>query len=142
MNNSSTELIWPLIVYGGAVVLLVTIMIGLSYPLGQKHEEKETNEPFESGVKQTDSARLRFSVHFYIVAMFFVIFDLEAVFIFAWAISLKEVGWTGYIAASIFIAILIAVLIYEWRIGALDFGTSGKKILKARNRILKESKNL
>lgn len=142
MNNSSTELIWPLIVYGGAVVLLVTIMIGLSYLLGQKHEEKETNEPFESGVKQTDSVRLRFPIHFYIVAMFFVIFDLEAVFIFTWAISLKEVGWTGYIAASIFIAILIAVLIYEWRIGALDFGTSGKKILKARNRILKESKNL
>ncbi|MEJ2105352.1 MAG: NADH-quinone oxidoreductase subunit A [Ignavibacteriaceae bacterium] len=142
MNNGIGELIWPLVVYGGAVVALVTIMLGLSYLLGQKHEEKETNEPFESGIKVTDSARLRFPIHYYIVAMFFVIFDLEAVFIFTWAISLKQVGWTGYIAATIFIAVLVAVLIYEWRIGALDFGASGKKILKARSRILKESKNL
>ena len=142
MNNGISGLIWPLVVYGGAVVALVTIMLGLSYILGQKHEESETNEPFESGIKVTDSARLRFPIHYYIVAMFFVIFDLEAVFIFTWAISLKEVGWAGYIAAIIFIAVLIAVLIYEWRIGALDFGASGKKILKARNKILNESKNL
>ena len=142
MNNDISELIWPLVVYGGAVIALVAFMIGLSYFLGQKHEEKETNEPFESGIKQTDSARLRFPIHYYIVAMFFVIFDLEAVFIFTWAISLKQVGWSGYIAATIFIAVLIAVLIYEWRIGALDFGASGKKILQARNNILNESKNL
>jgi NADH-quinone oxidoreductase subunit A len=142
MNNESGILIWPLLVYGGLVILLVTFMIGLSYFLGQKHEEKETNEPFESGIKETDSARLRFPVHYYIVAMFFVIFDLEAVFIITWAISLKQVGWAGYIAATIFIVILIAVLIYEWRIGALDFGASGKKILKARNKLLNESKNL
>lgn len=142
MNNDISELIWPLVVYGGAVIALVAFMIGLSYFLGQKHEEKETNEPFESGIKQTDSARLRFPIHYYIVAMFFVIFDLEAVFIFTWAISLKQVGWSGYIAATIFIAVLIAVLIYEWRIGAFDFGASGKKILKARNNILNESKNL
>jgi len=142
LNNDISELIWPLVVYGGAVIALVAFMIGLSYFLGQKHEEKETNEPFESGIKQTDSARLRFPIHYYIVAMFFVIFDLEAVFIFTWAISLKQVGWSGYIAATIFIAVLIAVLIYEWRIGAFDFGASGKKILKARNNILNESKNL
>ncbi len=134
-------LIWPLLVYGGAVILLVTFMIGLSYFLGQKHEERETNEPFESGIKVTYSARLRFPIHYYIVAMFFVIFDLEAVFIFTWAISLEQVGWAGYIAATIFIAVLVAVLIYEWRIGALDFGASGKKILKARNKFLKDSKN-
>jgi len=133
-------LIWPLVVYGGAVIVLVTIMIGLSYLLGQKHEESETNEPFESGVKVTDSARLRFPIHYYIVAMFFVIFDLEAVFIFTWAISLKQVGWAGYIAATIFIAVLVAVLIYEWRIGALDFGASGKKILTARNKLVQKNK--
>lgn len=140
MNNESGILIWPLLVYGGLVILLVTFMIGLSYFLGQKHEDKETNEPFESGVKETDSARLRFPIHYYIVAMFFVIFDLEAVFIITWAIALKEVGWAGYAAVTIFIMILIAVLIYEWRIGALDFGASGKKILKARNKLIHKNK--
>lgn len=140
MSNDIGELIWPLAAYGGAVLTLVSFMIGFSYLLGQKHKEKETHEPFESGVKETDSARLRFSNHYYIVAMFFVIFDLEAVFIITWAIALKQVGWEGYIAAAVFIGILIAVLIYEWRIGALDFGSSGRKILKARNKLVNKNK--
>lgn len=128
--------IWPLLVYAAASFLLVGIMLGLSYLLGQRHKEKETHEIYESGIMVTDSARLRFSIHFYVVAMFFVIFDLDAVFIIAWAVGFKELGWGGYIAASVFIAILVAVLIYEWRIGALDFGASGKRILKARKKLI------
>lgn len=123
---------WPLLFYGAAVLILAGIMVGLSYILGQRHEDKDTNTPFESGMKATGSARLRFSVHFYLVAMFFVIFDLEAVFVVAWAIAFNELGWTGYIGVIIFIAVLTAVLVYEWRIGALDFGPNGKKILKAQ----------
>lgn len=130
--------IWALVVYAGAVFLIAGVMIGLSYLLGEKHEERETHEPFESGIKTTDTARLRYPVHFYIVAMFFVIFDLEAVFLIAWAIAFKQLGWEGYIAASIFIFVLVAVLVYEWRIGALDFGASGKKILKARNKLIEK----
>jgi NADH-quinone oxidoreductase subunit A len=140
LNNSTGELIWPLVVYGGVVFTIVSFMIGLSYLLGQKHKERETDEPFESGIKETDSARLRFSIQYYIVAMFFVIFDLEAVFIIAWAISLKQLGWSGYIAIAIFIGVLMAVLIYEWRIGALDFGISGRKILKARKKIIDKNR--
>ena len=123
-----SSLLWPLLLYTGAVVLLVSIIVGLSYVLGQRHKETETDDPFESGIKITGDARIRFPVHFYIVAMFFVIFDLEAVFIIAWAISLKDAGWTGYIGVLVFIFILIAVLVYEWKIGALDFGPKGKKI--------------
>ncbi len=70
--------------------------------------------------------------------MLFVIFDLETVFILAWAISFNELGWTGYYAVLVFIGILVAVLIYEWRIGALDFGPSGKKLLKAYHIIIKQ----
>jgi NADH-quinone oxidoreductase subunit A len=132
--NQELNIIWPLLVYGGAVFLLVGIMLGLSYLLGQRHEEKETHDVFESGITVTESAQQRFSVHFYIVAMFFVIFDLEAVFIITWAIAFKQLGWPGYIAVAVFITILVAVLVYEWRIGALDFGASGKKILRGRNR--------
>ncbi|MGE5680933.1 MAG: NADH-quinone oxidoreductase subunit A [Bacillota bacterium] len=128
---------WSLLLYGAAVLILVGIMVGLSYILGQRHEDKDTNTPFESGMKVTGSARLRFSVHFYLVAMFFVIFDLEAVFIVAWAIAFHDLGWGGYIAVLIFIAILTAVLVYEWRIGALDFGPNGRKILKAQRALNK-----
>ena len=130
-----SSLLWPLLLYAGAVILLVGIIVGLSYVLGQRHKEAETDDPFESGIKVTGDARIRFPVHFYIVAMFFVIFDLEAVFIVAWAISLKDVGWTGYIGVLVFIFILVAVLVYEWKIGALDFGPNGKKILQAMKKI-------
>lgn len=132
--------IWSLLVYAAVAILIVAVMIGLSYLLGEKHEERETHEPFESGIKTTGSARLRYPVHFYIVAMFFVIFDLEAVFIISWAVAFKQLGWEGYIAISVFIFLLVAVLIYEWRIGALDFGASGKKILKARNNLIKKER--
>jgi len=112
-------------------------MLVISYLLGERHKEPATGEPFESGIAPTGSAHIRFSAHFYIVAMFFVIFDLEAVFIVAWAIALKDVGWAGYISILIFIGILAAVLIYEWRIGALDFGPNGNKILSAYKKFKK-----
>ena len=133
--SGHSSLLWPLLLYAGAVILLVGIMVGLSHVLGQRHKEAETDDPFESGIKATGDARIRFPVHFYIVAMFFVIFDLEAVFIIAWAISLKDVGWTSYTGMLVFIFILIAVLVYEWKIGALDFGPNGKKILQAMKKI-------
>jgi NADH-quinone oxidoreductase subunit A len=78
--------------------------------------------------------RLRFPAHFYLVAMLFVIFDLEAVFIFSWAIALRESGWAGYIEILIFIGILVAALIYLWRVGALEWGSRpwrSKRIAKA-----------
>ncbi len=129
----------PMLIYGIAVLALVTVMIGLSWVLGQRHRERATGEPFESGIVSTGDAHLRFSAQFYIIAMFFVIFDLESVFIVAWAISFKKAGWAGYAAVMVFIAVLVAVLAYEWRTGALDFAARGKRILKAREQyILKE----
>lgn len=139
VSAEHSSLVWPLLLYAGAVILLIGIMLGLSYVLGQRHKEKETDDPYESGIKITGSSRVRFSAHFYIVAMFFVIFDLEAVFIVAWAISFKELGWMGYWGIFVFIFILTAVLIYEWKIGALDFGPKGKKILKAMNEKRKDN---
>lgn len=102
-------------------------MIAISYLLGQKHTGRETGEAYESGIVTTGSARGRLSVKYYLVAMFFVIFDLEAVFIFSWAIAFRDVGWAGYIEVSIFIAVLVAALAYLWRSGALDWGTPRRK---------------
>jgi NADH-quinone oxidoreductase subunit A len=122
--------LWPFITYAAAVFVLIGIMIGLSWFLGERHREKTTDEPYESGMPQTGDARLRFSSGFYIIAMFFVIFDLDAAFIMLWAVSFRELGLSGYIGILIFIILLIVLLIYELSIGALDFGPDGRNILK------------
>jgi NADH-quinone oxidoreductase subunit A len=114
--------LWPLGVYFFSVVAIVVAMTALSFILGERHREKQTNEPYESGIVSTGTARVRFDIKFYLIAMFFVIFDLEAVFIFAWAVSIRETGWTGYWEMLIFIAVLSAALVYIWKLGALEWG--------------------
>ena len=128
--------LWPLLIYTGLVILLLIAILSLSYILGQHHRDRATNKPYEGGIEQTGTARLRFSAQFYLVAMLFVIFDVEAVFIMLWALGFYELGWPGYIGVAIFIGQLVVVLIYEWGIGALNFGPDAKKILnvyKERN---------
>lgn len=123
---ADTSALWPLGVYFIAVLALVAAMIGLSSVLGERHRERQTDEPYESGVVSTGTARVRFDVKFYLIAMFFVIFDLEAVFIFAWAVSLREAGWPGYAEMAVFIGVLSATLVYLWRIGALNWSAFTK----------------
>ena len=114
--------LWPMGLYFIAVLMLVTFILGLSHFLGQRHRERATDDPYESGMVSTGPGRLRLDVKFYLVAMLFVIFDLEAVFIFAWSVSLRELGWPGYIEILVFIGVLLAALVYLWRLGALDWG--------------------
>jgi NADH-quinone oxidoreductase subunit A len=113
--------LWPLAIYLAIVLALVVAMLGLSFVLGQRHHERATDSPYESGILSQGSARVRLPAQFYLVAMFFVIFDLEAVFLFAWAIAVREAGWAGYSVAFVFIAVLLATLVYLWRVGALDW---------------------
>jgi NADH-quinone oxidoreductase subunit A len=129
------------LLYIMGAVFLVAFMLGASHILGERHEARFRDEPFESGMPLTGDARVRYSAHFYMIAMFFVIFDLDAAFIFTYAIAYKELGWAGYIAIAVFIGLLIAVLAYEWKIGALDFGPNGKKIIGAtpKNTITEKS---
>lgn len=124
---------WSLIVYMSAAVLLAAIVIALSSILGQRHNERTTGQPFESGIVPTGSARLQFSAKFYLIAMFFVIFDLEAAFIFAWAVSAAELGWTGYLGMLVFVVFLIATLIYLWRVGALDWGPYTRRSIQSQD---------
>ena len=134
MQSASTPL-WPLVVYTLAVLALVAIMIGLSYLLGQRHKERATGEYYESGIVHTGTAQIRFTVHYYLIALFFIIFDLEAAFIISWAIAFKDLGWTGFAGIAVFIGILLIVLIYEWRIGALNYAANGKTIIKRMQKI-------
>jgi NADH-quinone oxidoreductase subunit A len=121
---------WPLVVYTFGVFALVGIMIGLSYLLGQRHKERATGEYYESGILHTGTSQIRFTAHYYLIALFFIIFDLEAAFIIAWAIAFKDLGWLGFWGIFIFIAVLMIVLVYEWRIGALNYAANGKEIIK------------
>ncbi|MBL0456338.1 NADH-quinone oxidoreductase subunit A [Aeromonas enteropelogenes] len=112
---------WAFAIYVVAAICLCMGMIGLAAVLGGRAYGRTKNKPFESGVDSVGSARLRFSAKFYLVAMFFVIFDVEALYLFAWSVSVRETGWVGFIEATIFIVLLLIGLVYLWRIGALDW---------------------
>ena len=131
-SDTMLHTFWPLALFSILVFLLVALMLALSAVLGQKHRERATGEPYESGIVSTGSARMRFDAKFYLMAMFFVIFDLEAVFIFAWAVAVPELGWSGYGEIIIFIAILLVALIYLWRVGALEWGTEKHAVHRRR----------
>lgn len=119
--------VWPLGVYLAAAILLALAMLAVSYVLGERHNEPTTGVPYESGVMPTGSARLRFPTRFYLVAVFFVIFDLEAAFVLAWAVAVRELGWSGYIEVLVFVGVLLAALAYLWRQGALDWRTQRQR---------------
>jgi NADH-quinone oxidoreductase subunit A len=120
------ESVWPIAIYFIAVLLLVSGMMIMSYILGQRHSERATGQPYESGIAPTGEARLRFDVKFYLVAMIFVIFDLETVFIFAWSAAIRDLGWAGYVEILVFIGVLFVALVYLWRMGVLDWGVRKK----------------
>jgi NADH-quinone oxidoreductase subunit A len=106
-------MMWPLLIYFVLAVALVTAVLVVSYLLGQRHSEPATGEPFEGGIISEGTARVRFSVRYYLVAMFFVIFDLEAVFVYAWAGAAREIGWAGYCGLLLFVGVLGASLLYQ-----------------------------
>jgi len=114
-------MMWPLVAYFVFVVFLVAAVLTVSYLIGPRHSEPATSEPYEGGIVSEGSARVRLSVRYYLVAMFFVVFDLEAVFLFAWAGAVRELGWAGYCEVLLFVAVLFAALVYLWKIGALDW---------------------
>lgn len=131
VSTVNFEQLWPLIVYSLAVFALIAMMLVLSHFLGQRRRDNATDEPYESGIVSQGSARLRLSITYYLVAILFIVFDLEAVFLFSWAIAFRETGLMGFIEAAIFILILLAGLIYLWRLGALDWGGKQKSLMDA-----------
>jgi NADH-quinone oxidoreductase subunit A len=134
MNGGvQTATLWPLVVYFFLVIAMMAAIIALSYVIGERHAPGAADAPFESGIVTVGLARLRLSAKFYLIAMFFVIFDVEALFLFAWAIAFREAGWSGYIEAVVFVAILIAALVYLWRLGALEWGDQTKTPAQRRH---------
>lgn len=116
-----------LLLYLAAVGVLVVMLLVLSSYAGERRSGRGRTEPFESGIVPIGFGRFRVTAQFYVVAMMFVLFDMEVVFIIAWAIAFRAVGWGGYAAAMVFLLILIAALIYEWRLGAMDWGARERR---------------
>ncbi len=126
-----SEDLWPLAFLFLVVLLLEGAMLGLSWVAGEKRVSRAGLEPFESGIVPVGDARLRLNMRFYVVAILFIIFDLEAVFLIAWAVAFREAGWYGYCAMLVFVFVLTVALVYEWKRGALDWGPrdrSGKRV--------------
>jgi NADH-quinone oxidoreductase subunit A len=132
VGAGAAQQLWPLVLYGALALLVVGAMLGLSAVLGQKHAERDTGQPYESGIVSTGSTRIRFDVQFYLVATFFVVFDLEAMFVFVWAMGLRAAGWSGFGAMCFFILMLAIALGYLWREGALDWGPDARRKQMAR----------
>lgn len=119
--------LWPLFAYSLIVVLLIVGLLVASAFLGQKRKDHATHDVYESGQLSVGSANLKLNVPFYRTAILFIIFDLEAVFLIAWAISIRESGWLGFVEVFVFIFILIAGLFYLWRCGALEWRTARQR---------------
>lgn len=118
---------WSFGIFVFGVIFICAFMLFIPRLLGGRDWGRAKNETFESGVVSSGSARMRFSAKFYLVAMFFVIFDVEALFLYAWSVSVRETGWAGFIEVVIFISVLLAGLVYVWKIGALDWSPAQRR---------------
>ncbi len=125
--------VWPAALYAALVFIVAALILTLSWVLGERQYHGSDAERYESGIKPAGPLPRRLSVEFYQVALFFVIFDLEAVFIFAWAVSARKLGWPGYLELLVFVLLLFAGLVYLWRVGALDWGAAGRRRKAARS---------
>ncbi len=106
------------------VLALLGLLLFLTGWLGEQRPDPEKARPYECGVIPTGGARFRYPVPFYLVAVFFLIFDVEAAFIFSWAVAMGDLGWRGWLQISFFIIVLLVSLFYLWKKGGLDWRPS------------------
>ena len=124
---------WSAVAFILAAIGLVVFMLVVPRLLGGRSHGSQKEEVFEAGVVGAGNARIRLSAKFYLVAIFFVIFDLEALYLYAYAVSVREAGWLGFAAATVFITVLVVGLIYELSLGAMNWAPADK--LRKRTRL-------
>lgn len=108
------------------IFIIVGLLVGIGpivagFILGSRRPDKEKNSPYECGFEAFEDARMKFDVRYYLVAILFIIFDLEIAFLFPWAVIFRDLGLYGFVVMSIFLGILIIGFIYEWKKGALEW---------------------
>lgn len=119
--------IFSLIIYSIMILAFIVVMLFIASWIGERKVNTDKLRPYESGIIPTGSARLNYPVPFYLVAIFFLLFDVEGAYIFAWAIAWEKLGWAGWSQISFFIAVLILGLAYVWKKGGLEWGPTRKK---------------
>jgi NADH-quinone oxidoreductase subunit A len=112
---------FPVLVFIIIGLVLGLVMLSAGSLLSQHHPDPVKNSPYECGFSPFESSRIPFDVRYYLVAILFIIFDLETAFFFPWAVVLRKLGWFGFFAMMIFLGILVIGFIYEWKRGALDW---------------------
>ena len=121
MPQTYAETYWPVLLQALIAMAVATGMIGISYILGKKVRNRVKDMPYECGITPTGSARERFSVKFYLVGMLFILFDIEAIFLYPWAVVYRELKLFGFFEMLLFIALVLAGFFYIWKKGALDW---------------------
>jgi NADH-quinone oxidoreductase subunit A len=121
MPTSLTEEYFPVLLQALVAMLLAAGLITVSYLLGKRVKNRVKDMPYESGIVPTGDARQRFSVKFYLVAMLFIVFDIEAIFLYPWAVVYRELLMPGFIEMLIFVILILSGFFYIWKKGALDW---------------------
>jgi len=111
----------PILIFMTITLVMGSVFIILGKLLGPSRPDAEKNSPYECGFEAFEDSRMKFDVRYYLVAILFIIFDLEIAFLFPWAIVLDQVGTFGLVAMAIFLSVLVVGFIYEWKKGALEW---------------------
>ena len=121
MPNSPTEVYFPVLLQVVIAMAVAAGMLGASYLLGKRVRNRVKDMPYECGITPTGDARQRFSVKFYLVGMLFIVFDIEAIFLYPWAVVYRELKMFAFVEMLIFIVLILAGFFYIWKKGALDW---------------------
>ena len=111
----------PVLIFVIIAIVMAGVVIGLGFLLGPRRPDSEKLSPYECGFEAFEDSRMKFDVRYYLVAILFIIFDLEIAFLFPWAIVLDKIGMFGFVSMAIFLGILVIGFIYEWKKGALEW---------------------
>ena len=121
MPDSYPEVYFPVLLQGLVAMALAAGLLAVSYLLGQRVRNRVKDMPYESGIVPTGDARQRFSVKFYLVGMLFILFDIEAIFLYPWVVVFRELKMLAFVEMLIFVVLILSGFFYIWKKGALDW---------------------
>src|SRR5579872_6079318 len=125
MPSSYTEMYFPVLVQALLAMALAAGLLSVSFILGKKVRNAVKDMPYESGITPTGDARRRFSVKFYLVAMLFILFDIEAIFLYPWVVVYRELKMVAFVEMLTFVVLILSGFFYIWKKGALDWSMAG-----------------
>src|SRR6266702_611269 len=124
MPTSPTEIYFPVLVQAIVAMSLAAGLLSVSFLLGKRVRNRIKDMPYESGIVPTGDARQRFSVKFYLVAMLFILFDIEAIFLYPWVVVYRELKMLAFVEMLVFVILILSGFFYIWKKGALDWSGS------------------